>query len=142
MFHYALRDNEQSDLVAGPEHLEDILNIICDRTSVVHHRTNVKHHCCHLSYGEIKLLVSPSDEVDDAESTQVVHRLVTKEVNSPIVASGAPNLKYTLVDRSKAQKSHLLVCKAFTVRMSEMDSRPIELISPFSFYRRTKNTCR
>ena len=109
VLHFAFRDYEQSDFIAGSEYLEDILNVVCDCASVVHHLTNVKHYSCHLTYGEIELLVSLCNEVNDGEGTQMIHSLVAKEVNRPVVAPGTPNLKHTLVNRSKAQKGHLLV---------------------------------
>ena len=75
-----------------------MLKVIGNSSSVVHNGANIKHHSRYFAYGEIELLVRSRDEVDDGESAQMVHALVAKEVDGPVVAASTSIFKDALID--------------------------------------------
>lgn len=62
---FAWSHNENCDFITWPEHISYMLNILSDRTDIIHNQTDVEQYSSNLAYIQFEVVESVTDDVND-----------------------------------------------------------------------------
>ena len=102
-------DDKKRDLVGGAKDLGDSLDIVSNGTSIVHNCAGVKQNGGDFTNGELEVLVSAADSVNDGDISKELKGAEGKEEERPEVTLGAAILKNILACDGEPERSVLLI---------------------------------